>query len=82
MVELSKCSLKYLAFIYLILLSICPYSTSYAQSDEDETGEPPVELPEVKVTGKPIEETYIVEDATTATKTDTPIKDIPQSIQV
>ncbi|GAB4304302.1 MAG: TonB-dependent siderophore receptor [Geminocystis sp.] len=36
---------------------------------------------EIVVTGEQ-EEGYVVEDATTATRTDTPLRDIPQSIQV
>ncbi|HET6464679.1 MAG TPA: TonB-dependent receptor [Nitrospiria bacterium] len=41
----------------------------------------PTELPEVTVTASP-PAGYYVPDAATATKTDTPIKDVPQSIEV
>ena len=39
------------------------------------------ELPEILVTGR-LEDGYNISGATTATRTDTPIRDIPQSIQV
>jgi len=44
-------------------------------------GTKPTELPEVKVTAPP-ESGYSVPNATTATKMDVPIRDIPQSIEV
>lgn len=45
----------------------------------------PVKLPEVLVKDvreRDDEKTYVAEEASTATRTDTPIKDVPQSIQV
>ncbi len=45
--------------------------------------EGPTTLPEITVTASPLDETsYNVQDATTATKTDTPIMETPISIQV
>ncbi|PSB30547.1 AMIN domain-containing protein, partial [Chlorogloea sp. CCALA 695] len=41
----------------------------------------PEEIPEILVTGRQ-EDGYNIPEATTATRTDTPIRDIPQSIQV
>ena len=41
----------------------------------------PEEIPEILVTGR-LEDGYNIPEATTATRTDTPIRDIPQSIQV
>lgn len=47
----------------------------------DETAQPEEEI-EVVVTGEQEETGYSVPNASTATKTDTPVRDIPQSIQV
>ncbi|HHP7231829.1 MAG TPA: TonB-dependent siderophore receptor [Xenococcaceae cyanobacterium] len=44
--------------------------------------ETPDEKIEVIATGEGEDNDYVVEEATTATRTDTPLKDIPQSIQV
>jgi iron complex outermembrane receptor protein len=63
--------------IYLCFLLISG-SASWAQDEKDDA----VKLPEVLVTDEPLKRTYIVDDASTATKTDTPIKNIPQSIEV
>ncbi len=41
----------------------------------------PEEIPEIRVTGRQ-DDGYNIPEATTATRTDTPIRDIPQSIQV
>ena len=62
-----------------LVLSIAPEDTT-----EDTTAEEPDEEIEVIATGEGEAENddYVVPDATTATRTDTPLKDIPQSIQV
>jgi iron complex outermembrane recepter protein len=51
-------------------------------TSEAATTETPDEEIEVIATGEGEEDDYGVEEATTATRTDTPLKDIPQSIQV
>ena len=57
-----------------LVLSVTPKSTT----TEDE----PDEEIEVIATGQAEDNDYFVDDATTATRTDTPIRDIPQAIQV
>ena len=58
-----------------LVLSITPESTTAEQEPDEEI--------EIIATGQAEDEdSYVVEDATTATRTDTPIKDIPQSIQI
>ncbi|MBE9168768.1 TonB-dependent siderophore receptor [Pleurocapsales cyanobacterium LEGE 06147] len=47
-----------------------------------QTGEEEEDEIQVVVTGEPAEDDYYVPNATTGTRTDTPIRDIPQSIQV
>lgn len=56
-----------------LALSVLPGAESTAGTEE--------EAIQVVVTGEQ-EEDYVVDDATTATRTDTPLRDIPQSIQV
>ncbi|MGQ0593715.1 MAG: TonB-dependent receptor plug domain-containing protein, partial [Gammaproteobacteria bacterium] len=54
-----------------------------AQKNDRATGEEVTTLPEMTVTGEGWEETsYTVPNATTATKTDTPIMETPFSVQV
>ena len=57
-----------------LVLSVTPQDTT-AESEPDE------EI-EVIATGEAEEEGYSVDDGTTATRTDTPLRDVPQSIQV
>ena len=59
-----------------LVLSVTPQDTT-AQEEPDE------EI-EVIATGQAQddEESYVVDDATTATRTDTPLQDVPQSIQI
>lgn len=69
-------SIKHVLFVLLLSFHV---EAIIAEEGEEE---PPVVLPEV-VVEEPEETTYYgVEDATTATKTDTPIEEIPQSIEV
>lgn len=56
-----------------LLLSVAPGAAGAASNEEDAI--------QVVVTGEQAEG-YAVDDATTATRTDTPLRDIPQSIQV
>nr|RNJ67895.1 MAG: TonB-dependent siderophore receptor [Leptolyngbya sp. IPPAS B-1204] len=56
-----------------LVLSVTPGTETDAAQEEDAI--------QVVVTGEQ-EEGYVVENATTATRTDTPIRDVPQSIQV
>ncbi|MBE9168809.1 TonB-dependent siderophore receptor [Pleurocapsales cyanobacterium LEGE 06147] len=56
-----------------LVLSVTPQTTAQTEADEEI---------EVIATGEGEEESYFVPDASTATRTDTPIRDIPQSIQV
>jgi iron complex outermembrane receptor protein len=63
-----------------LVLSLTPA----AQKPDEPTQEPAMEAEEeieIVVTGEQ-EENYRVPNATTATRTDTPIRDVPQSIQV
>ena len=59
-----------------LVLSVTPEGTTTAQTPDEEI--------EIIATGEAEEEedNYQVNNATTATRTDTPLKDIPQSIQV
>ncbi|MEM8828501.1 MAG: TonB-dependent receptor, partial [Cyanobacteria bacterium P01_G01_bin.19] len=57
-----------------LVLSVTPQDTT-AESE-------PIEEIEVIATGEAEEDGYRVDNATTATRTDTPLRDIPQSIQV
>ncbi|MGL5836774.1 MAG: TonB-dependent siderophore receptor, partial [Waterburya sp.] len=57
-----------------LVLSINPQGTSAQKRPEEEI--------EVIATGEGEEDDYTVPDASSATRTDTPIRDIPQSIQV
>ena len=57
-----------------LILSVSPEGTT-AQTEPDE------EI-EIIATGEGEEDDYYVPDASTATRTDTPLRDIPQSIQV
>lgn len=61
-----------------VLMIILVAQFSVAEDDEIKTKE----LDPVLITDEPIENTYLVEDASTATKTQTPIKYIPQSVEV
>ena len=72
----------------LLLTPMEPNRQSHL-SEQDQNGNPaaakPVKVPEIVV--KEIRErddaqTYVAEESTTATRTDTPIRDVPQSIQV
>ncbi len=54
---------------------------SEAREPETGTDEKPVTIPEVEIK-EMREEGYRVKEAASATKTDTPLRDIPQSIQV
>ncbi|WP_164928491.1 TonB-dependent siderophore receptor [Gloeobacter violaceus] len=58
-------------------LAQAPPAATPAAPSQDLPGSDPSELDEVTVVGR-----YLRKDATTATKTDTPLIDIPQSIQV
>lgn len=60
-----------------LLLSIDPQGSTAAQPPEEE-----IEEIEVIATGEGEINDYSVADATTATKTDTPIRDVPGNIQV
>ncbi|MEM8675756.1 MAG: TonB-dependent siderophore receptor [Cyanobacteria bacterium P01_G01_bin.67] len=57
-----------------LVLSVTPDGTAAADEPDDSIN--------VIATGQGAEEEYFVPDASTATRTDTPIRDIPQSIQV
>ena len=57
-----------------LVLSITPEGTTAEQTPDEEI--------EVIATGEAEDNDYDVDEATTATRTDTPIRDIPQSIQV
>ena len=57
-----------------LVLSITPDGTTAEQEPDEEI--------EVIATGQAEEDGYDVEEATTATRTDTPLRDVPQSIQV
>jgi iron complex outermembrane recepter protein len=57
-----------------LVLNVTPEKTT-AQTQPDE------EI-EIIATGEAEEDNYDVDDATTATRTDTPLRDVPQSIQV
>ncbi|PSB06722.1 TonB-dependent siderophore receptor [Pleurocapsa sp. CCALA 161] len=56
-----------------LVLSVTPEATAQTQADEEI---------EIVVTGEREEDNYAVPNATVGTRTDTPIKDVPQSIQV
>jgi iron complex outermembrane receptor protein len=56
-----------------LVLSVTPQTTALPEADEEI---------EVIATGEGEQAGYYVPDATTGTRTDTPIRDIPQSIQV
>lgn len=56
-----------------------------AETPRAQVGERPVKVPEIVVKGvkeRDDAKTYVPEDASTATRTPTPIRDIPQSIEV
>ncbi len=57
-----------------LVLNVTPEVTTAQQTPNEEI--------EVIATGEAQEESYTVSDATTATKTDTPIRDVPGNIQV
>lgn len=57
-----------------LVLSVTPEGTTAAQQPDEEI--------EVIATGERAEDDYFVPEASTATRTNTPIRDIPQSIQV
>jgi len=57
-----------------LVLSIVPGAEAAAGTEE--------EAIQVVVTGEQAEDGYVAPDAATATRTDTPLRDIPQSIQV
>ncbi|MGV2830207.1 AMIN domain-containing protein [Myxosarcina sp. GI1(2024)] len=57
-----------------LVLSITPESATAEQEPDEEI--------EVIATGQAEDDDYVVDEATTATRTDTPLRDIPQSIQV
>lgn len=57
-----------------LVLSIIPQGTTAQQTPDEEI--------EVIATGEGEDDSYYVPEASTATRTDTPIRDIPQSIQV
>ena len=66
------------ATLLLYFLTLYP-SFVFSQEDSEDF---PLELPEVRVEEEYEKTKYTLEDATTATKTDTPIEEIPQSIEV
>ena len=57
-----------------LVLSVTPDDTTAEQEPDEEI--------EIIATGEAEEDDYYVPDATTATRTDTPLRDIPQSIQI
>lgn len=57
-----------------LVLSIAPEGATTEQEPDEEI--------EVIATEEAEEDGYVVDDATTATRTDTPLQDIPQSIQI
>lgn len=57
-----------------IVLSVTASAAETANDEEEEI--------EIIVTGEQEDDNYFVPDASTATRTDTPLRDIPQSIQV
>ena len=64
-----------------LVLSITPESTT-AEQEPDEVGANRDSPLQVIATGQAEDDDYVVEQATTATRTDTPLRDVPQSIQV
>jgi len=67
-----------IAFAILLCL-FSNFGLLFAEENEDNSSKL---LPEVLVTGKFLRTNYVVKDATTATRTETPIEEIPQSIEV
>jgi len=60
-------------------------TTEMTAAEQPPVSEPPEEAPTedpIELVVSPTREQYRVEDATTGTRTDTPLRDIPQSIQV
>jgi len=57
-----------------LVLNVTPEKTTAQQTPDEEI--------EIIATGQAEEDNYDVDDATTATRTDTPLRDVPQSIQV
>ncbi|MEM7591894.1 MAG: TonB-dependent siderophore receptor [Cyanobacteria bacterium P01_A01_bin.83] len=57
-----------------LVLSVTPDGTTAEQEADEEI--------EVIATGQAEDDDYVVDNASTATRTDTPLRDIPQSIQV
>jgi iron complex outermembrane recepter protein len=57
-----------------LVLSVTPERSTAEQTPDEEI--------EIIATGEAEENNYYVPDATTATRTDTPLRDVPQSIQV
>ncbi|MEQ8973616.1 MAG: TonB-dependent receptor [Coleofasciculus sp. C1-SOL-03] len=53
-----------------------------AEPEEEMVTPEPEEEIEIVVTAEPDEDRYFVPDASTATRTDTPLRDVPQSVQV
>ena len=76
MIALFNPAKEVLVFLLVFFLS---FGVNKAQEKEQESE---IVLPEVLVPGERREGSYIEEEASTATKTDTPIQDIPQSLEV
>ena len=57
-----------------LVLSITPESTTAEEESDEQI--------DVIATGQAEDDDYVVDEATTATRTDTPLRDVPQSIQV
>ena len=64
-----------------LVLSVTPEDTT-AEQEPDEVGAIRESPLQIIATGQAEEDGYDVDEATTATRTDTPLRDIPQSIQV
>jgi len=76
-----------IATLAALLLNCAALAQTQGEKDKDSTAQPPVgevtALPEMTVAAPPVDEkAYTVPNATTATKTDTPIMETPVSIQV
>jgi iron complex outermembrane receptor protein len=66
----------------IILLAIFLYFDIETLAAEEEGEKPGVVLPQVVVPGEQEITNYVGENSTTATKTDTPIGETPQSVEV
>ncbi len=73
----SVSSILFSVLVFVLVISIWQTSVCLGQGEESAK-----ELEPIVVTDEPIEKSYIVEDASTATKTETPVQDTPQSVQV